>query len=123
VGLHDLEFFDGQFAGLEQDGIRYADLANIVQRGRLNEGVDLIFRQIGRKAVVTPQMFGQSTDIELGAADVLTTYIYYLLRINPNGLVSPGCGVDPHNKSPSPQISVTRGSVRSRSKRPTAKWF
>ena len=75
MGLHDLELFDGQLARLEQDGVRYADLTNIVKGGRLNEGVDLVFRQIGRKAGVASEMFGQSTDIELGAANMVAGLI------------------------------------------------
>ena len=42
VFSHDLEFFRRQLAWLEQDGVGNADLANVVQLGRLLQHVETL---------------------------------------------------------------------------------
>ena len=46
VGLHDLEFFRRQPAGLEQDLVGNGHFANVVQGCRLGQQVDGIWRQL-----------------------------------------------------------------------------
>src|SRR5687767_5330943 len=43
-------FFLGQFPGLVQDAVRYADLADVMQRRRHAEQVDVLERQTQRYA-------------------------------------------------------------------------
>ncbi len=71
VGLHGLEFFRGQLARLEQDAVRNADLADIVQRRGLEQQVDRAFVQLRAESRVMTQRAGQCPHIVLGAADVV----------------------------------------------------
>ena len=56
VFLHDSEFFRSQLAGLEQDGVRDADLANVVEDGRGAE----VFNEGGRDDVLERIASGES---------------------------------------------------------------
>ncbi len=71
VLLHHLEFLGRQPARLEQDAIRDADLADVVQRRRLVEQLDGFIIQRRRKARVRAQRLGQRTHITLRALDVI----------------------------------------------------
>jgi hypothetical protein len=57
--------------GFEQDAVRNADLANVVQRCRLEQHLDVTVGQAGGKRGCLRQMLGQCLDVILGAPDVV----------------------------------------------------
>jgi len=85
VGLHDLEFFRLELAGLEQDAVGDADLADIMERRRLEQQFDLVRRQVGGKARVALQLLGQRLDVELGAADMVAGVVVARFRQRSHG--------------------------------------
>ena len=50
VVLHLGKFVRIQLAGFEQDSVRHADLADVVQRGRFEQQIDGLGGQLGAKA-------------------------------------------------------------------------
>ncbi len=60
-----------QLAGLEQDPIRHADLADVVQRGRFEQQIDGLGSQLGTKAGVLAEGLRQQPYIVLGAQDMV----------------------------------------------------
>ena len=80
MGLHMLEFFRRQPGGLEQNRVRYADLADVVQRGRVV--------QVVNKRVVNPVRVGRTRAerprkglaIAAGAFDMLARVVVAAFR-------------------------------------------
>ena len=66
-----VHFLVGQLAGLEQDVVGDADLADVVQRGGLGQQLDDLVGQEAGKTVVGLQTPGQDAHVFLGAADVV----------------------------------------------------
>ena len=67
VRLHDLEFFLCQLAGLVDDLIRNADLADIVQRGRIGDQLNILLRQriaVGLLHQTVQQNLGDDADVQ-----------------------------------------------------------
>jgi len=60
VGLHDGEFLGAQLARLEQDAVRNADLADVVQRRRLEQQVQGFVIEKAGKARMRLQTAGQA---------------------------------------------------------------
>jgi hypothetical protein len=50
VGLHDLELFGREAARLQENAVRNADLADVMERRRLVEHLDGVLRQERREA-------------------------------------------------------------------------
>jgi len=71
VGLDQLEFLSRESAGFEQDAVRNADLANIMQRRRAANQLDLILRQ--------PQLVGQPGSHLADTPHVLTGVVIPIL--------------------------------------------
>src|SRR5580698_9416229 len=67
VCLHDLELFRIKFAGLQQDAVRDADLADIVKRSGLEKNINLILRQVAGETGMRLQLLCQGSEIVLGA--------------------------------------------------------
>jgi len=75
VGLHDLELFRGELARFEQDAVRNAHLADVVEGGGFVEQVDGgVVQQFG-KAGMALELAGQGPDVVLGAADVVARFV------------------------------------------------
>ncbi len=73
--LHDGEFVVRQAARLEQDRVRDADLADVVQRCGLAQLRDIGAAQFRRKARVRLQLARQRFHVMLNAADVVGGFI------------------------------------------------
>ena len=59
MGFHDVEFLGAQFAGLEQDIVRYGHLADIVQRRGVLDAFDKLVGYVGFVRGVVPELFSQ----------------------------------------------------------------
>ena len=70
VALDVLELFPAQPPGLVEDGIRHADLADVVQGGRPHEIAHKVFRQFRGKLPVMLQLLDEALDIGPGALGV-----------------------------------------------------
>ena len=70
MGLHDFEFFRAQLAGLLQDVVGNADLADIVQRRRAGNRIDAAFIEVIAETRVVAQGAGQGQHVTLGTQQV-----------------------------------------------------
>ncbi len=72
MGLHDLELFGVEPPGLQQDAVRNADLADVMQRRRLAQQIDRLLGQEPGEARMIAQLAGQPAHVELGAQDMVS---------------------------------------------------
>ena len=73
VGLHDFEFFVGQFAGLVQNQVRNGNLADIVERRRALEPGDAFVSEFVRIKAFFLQLAGNSFHVCGRLLDVVTS--------------------------------------------------
>ena len=75
VGFHDGHFIGIKPAGLEQNPVRDANFANVMQRRRPKQQVDVAVGQKSGKAGVLLQLPAQRPHIVLGAPDVVAGFV------------------------------------------------
>ena len=85
VGLHDLELGGGELAGLEEDAVGNADLADVVQWRRLVHQFDVAVGEFGGEAWVVLQVSGEGAQIHLGTPDVVAGFVVAGLRQGGHG--------------------------------------
>jgi hypothetical protein len=71
VRLHDLKFFGRELVRFQQNPVGNADLADVVQRRRFVEHLDIGVGEEGAKARMSLQPRRQRPHVMLGAADVI----------------------------------------------------
>ena len=74
MGLHDDPLGGVELARFEQHVIGNADLADVVQRRRAGQQIDVVLAQRGLETRMLPQPGGQPLHIGLGAQDVIAGF-------------------------------------------------
>ncbi len=75
MGLHDLHFFDAETTRFVKYAVGDADFADIVQRGGLEQNIDLVVGQIEGETWVILQLSGQNADVMLRSPDMVAGFI------------------------------------------------
>ncbi|MNP08320.1 hypothetical protein D3C76_1003840 [compost metagenome] len=71
MGLHDLELLWGEAPRLEEDMVRNADLADVVQWRRLEQQANCFVVEKMSEARMVAQLLGEDLHVVLGPSDMV----------------------------------------------------
>ena len=74
VGFHDLELFRIKLAGLQQDVVRNAYLADVVKRSGFEKNINLILREGVGESGMRLKLLCQGSEIVLGALNMVSSF-------------------------------------------------
>ena len=74
MGFHDLELFRIKLAGLQQDVVRNAYLADVVKRSGFEKNINLILREGVGESGMRLKLLCQGSEIVLGALNMVSSF-------------------------------------------------